>query len=252
MAEEHSANAAAAETETLQEEPADDGSMSLTKHLEELRNRIIRSLQAIAVGSVISYFYIEQIIEYLTKPAGKLYYMQPAEAFFTYLKVAILSGFLLALPVVFYHVWRFFLPALTRKERAVLAILVPISVLLFFLGLAFSFYLVLPIGIKFFIGFTTDNLQALFSIEKYFDFLITFVLPFGFVFELPLIITILGKMGIVTSEFLKKYQGIVIFSTFVIGAVVTPPDVISQCMLAVPMIALYEVGYFVVKYILRK
>ena len=128
----------------------------------------------------------------------------------------------------------------------------PISVLLFFLGLAFSFYLVLPIGIKFFIGFTTDNLQALFSIEKYFDFLITFVLPFGFVFELPLIITILGKMGIVTSEFLKKYQGIVIFSTFVIGAVVTPPDVISQCMLAVPMIALYEVGYFVVKYILRK
>ena len=167
MAEEHSANAAAAETEPLQEEPVDDGSMSLTKHLEELRTRIIRSLQAIAVGSAISYFYIEQIIEYLTKPAGKLYYMQPAEAFFTYLKVAILSGFLLALPVVFYHVWRFFLPALTRKERAVLAILVPISVLLFFLGLAFSFYLVLPIGIKFFIGFTTDNLQALFSIEKY-------------------------------------------------------------------------------------
>ena len=252
MAEEHSANAAAAETEPLQEEPVDDGSMSLTKHLEELRTRIIRSLQAIAVGSAISYFYIEQIIEYLTKPAGKLYYMQPAEAFFTYLKVAILSGFLLALPVVFYHVWRFFLPALTRKERAVLAILVPISVLLFFLGLAFSFYLVLPIGIKFFIGFTTDNLQALFSIEKYFDFLITFVLPFGFVFELPLIMTILGKMGIVTSDFLKKYQGIVIFATFVIGAIVTPPDVISQCMLAVPMIALYEVGYFVVKYVLRK
>ncbi len=254
MAEENSTGTAPVNTAVVpaQEELEDDGSMSLTNHLEELRERIIRSLCAIAIGSCISYFFIEDLIAYLTMPAGKLYYMQPAEAFFTYIKVSVLSGFLLALPVVFYHVWRFFLPALTRKERAVLGIVVPVSVLLFFAGLAFSFYLVLPIGIRFFIGFTTDNLQALFSIEKYFDFLITFVLPFGFVFELPLIITILGKMGLVTSAFLKKYQGIVIFLTFVIGAIITPPDIISQCMLALPMIALYEMGYVILKYVLRK
>ena len=191
-------------------------------------------------------------MHYLTLPAGKLYYMQPSEAFFTYLKVAVVAGFLMALPIVFYQVWRFFLPALTRRERMVLGIVVPVSVVLFFAGLSFSFFLVLPAGIRFFMGFGNSELEALFSVNKYFDFVITFVLPFGFVFELPLIITILGKMGILTSAILKKYQRIVIFLSFVAGAIITPtPDVFTQSMIALPMIILYEVGYFIVRYILR-
>lgn len=102
-------------------------------------------------------------------------------------------------------------------------------------------------------GFGNSELEALFSVNKYFDFVITFVLPFGFVFELPLIITILGKMGILTSERLKRFQRIVIFLSFVIGAIITPtPDVFTQSMIALPMIILYEVGYFIVRYILRK
>ena len=217
----------------------DDGSMSLIAHLTELRSRLIKCLLAVAVGSAVGYYFIGDIMHYLTLPVGKLYYMQPAEAFFTYIKIAVVVGFLLALPVIFYHVWRFFLPALTPSERMVLAIVVPVSVVLFFLGLAFSFFLVFP--------------EALFSVNRYFEFVIMFVLPFGFVFELPLVITILGKLGFITSKFLSKYARIVIFLSFVIAAVISPtPDVFTQSMIAVPMIALYGVGYLIVRFILRK
>ena len=236
------------ETEAL-----DDGSMTLIEHLTELRSRIIKCLIAIALGSCVGFYFIDDIMHYLTLPAGKLYYLQPSEAFFTYIKVAIVVGFLLALPVVFYHVWRFFLPALTRAERMVLGIIVPTSVILFFLGLAFSFFLVLPAGVRFFLSFGNMELEALFSVDKYFDFVIMFVLPFGFVFELPLIITILGKMGLITSAFLKRHIRMVIFLSFVIGAVIAPtPDIFTQSMIALPMILLYGVGYLIVRYILHR
>ena len=231
----------------------DDGSMSLIAHLTELRSRLIKCLVATALGSCVGYFFIQDIMHYLTLPAGKLYYMQPAEAFFTYLKVACVAGFLLALPIIFWQVWRFFLPALTTRERMVLGIVVPTSVVLFFCGLAFSFFLVLPAGIKFFLGFGNTELEAILSVNKYFDFVIMFVLPFGFIFELPLVMTIMGKLGLITSAFLKKYQRIIIFLSFVVGAIITPtPDVFTQSMIALPIIVLYEVGYFIVRYILRR
>ena len=182
--------------------------------------------------------------------------MKPGEAFFTYLKIDVVTGFLIALPIIFYHAWQFFLPALTKGERTVLGILVPASVILFFVGMAFSFFLILPIALKFFMGFSLQEnateLQSLFSFQDYFDFVIMFVLPFGFVFELPLAIIVLGKLGILTSETLGKYRKIVFFMSFVIGALVTTPDVISQIAVAIPVMLLYEVGYWVVKYILRK
>lgn len=232
--------------------PEDDGTMSLTAHLTELRSRLIKSLLSIGFGSCISYFFLDEITKFLTAPVGKLYYMQPGEAFFTYLKIDIVTGFLIALPVIFYHMWQFFLPALTKGERAVLGILVPASVILFFVGMAFSFFLILPTALKFFMGFSTDDLQTMFSFKNYFDFVIMFVLPFGFVFELPLVIIVLGKLGILTSEFLGKYRRIVFFLSFVVGALVTTPDVITQIAVAIPIMLLYEVGYLVVKYILRK
>ena len=235
------------------EDEADDGSMSLIAHLTELRSRLIKCLVAVALGSCVGYYFLDEIMHYLTAPAGKLYYMQPSEAFFTYLKVSIAAGFLVALPVIFYQVWMFFLPALTRRERMVLGLIVPASVLLFFGGLAFSFFLVFPAAVQFFLGFGNTELEALFSVDKYFDFVIWFVLPFGFVFELPLIMIILAKLGIVGSKFLGKYQRIVVFLAFVIAAVITPtPDVFTQTMIAVPMILLYEVGYLIVRYIMRK
>ena len=238
--------------EKISDAQEDDGTMSLTAHLTELRSRIINSLLAIAAGSCITYFFLDEITKFLTAPVGKLYYMQPGEAFFTYLKIDIVVGFLIALPIIFFHVWQFFLPALTKSERAVLGILVPASVILFFSGLSFSFFFILPTALKFFMGFSTNELETMFSFKNYFDFVIMFVLPFGFVFELPLVIIVLGKIGILTSEFLGKYRRIVFFLSFVVGALVTSPDVFTQVAVAIPVMMLNEVGYLVVKYILRK
>lgn len=227
--------------------------MSLIDHLQELRRRLIIAISAIVLCSGVSYFYAQQLVHFITVPAGKLYYMNPAEAFFTYLKASVFAGFLLALPIVLYQMWAFILPALTKKERKVSMVLVPISVVLFFVGLAFSYFFVLPAGIKFFIGFATEDLQPLFSVGQYFSFVISFLLPFGAIFELPLLIFVLAKMGIITSAYLANKRKLMLVMSFVIGAVVSPtPDVFSQTMIAVPLLVLYEISILLVKHILRK
>ena len=230
-----------------------DGSMSIIAHLEELRKRLIYSIAAVAVGSGVAYFYIDEIMRCLTAPAGKLYYMQPAEAFFTYLKIAVFGGFLLALPIIFYEIWRFILPALTVRERKALLLIVPLSVVLFVVGIVFSFTLVLPAAIRFFIGFGTDNLEPLFSLGKYLDFVLAVIQPVWLNIEMPLNIVVIAKLGLVVSAFLLNHQRIVVFLSFVIGAVISPtPDVFSQTMIAVPMILLYEISYVIVRFVLRK
>ncbi len=230
-----------------------EGNMSLVDHLTELRKRLIRMILSITLGTGVAYFFLDEIMHHLMKPAGKLYYMQPAEAFFVYLKVCIFAGFLLAVPIVFYQGWKFLLPALTKHERRVMGIVLPSSVLLFFGGITFSFLFVLPAGIKFFMGFGNEDLSPMFSIDKYISFVIAFVLPFGVIFELPLVIVILAKLGFVSSALLRKYRKIVIFAAFVIGAVISPtPDVFSQSMIAIPMFLLYEASIIIVRFVLRK
>lgn len=229
------------------------GNMSVIGHLEELRRRIIYSLVAVAIGSGIAYFFLDPLTHHLAQPAGKLYYMQPAEAFFTYLKITLCAGFLLSLPFICWQIWRFFLPALTLRERRTLLLCVPCAVLLFYLGLAFAFALVLPAAIRFFMGLGNAELAPLFSFSSYIDFVLAFLLPFGFIFELPLVLVILAKLGLVQGAFLAKKQKLVIFLSFVIAAVISPtPDVFSQTMIAVPMILLYEIGYLIVRFGLRK
>lgn len=235
-----------------EDEEADDGNMSLVAHLEELRARILRAIAAVAVGSIISYWFIDEIMAYITLPVGKLYYLQPAEAFLMYVKITVFSGFLLALPVIFYQIWRFILPALTVKERVVIGLLVPSSVLLFFAGLAFAFFLVLPAAVRFFMGMGSDALAPMFTLHQYFDFMLSILLPFGAVFELPLVLVVLARFGIVTSAFMRSKRKHIILWAFVLGALLTPPDVFTQTMIALPLILLYELSYYVVKYVLRK
>ncbi len=240
------------EEEPIEEEQPQN-SMSLIGHLEELRRRIIIMIAAIAIGSIGCYFYAAEITGLITAPAGKLYYMNPAEAFFTYLKVSFFAGFLIALPVVMYQLWAFIVPAMTNNERTAGIFLVPASIILFFVGLVFSYYLVLPAGIKFFMGFATENLQPMFSIGQYLSFVVSFLIPFGFIFELPLFILVMARMGIISSTFLAAKRKMVLVMSFVVGAVISPtPDVFSQTMIAVPMILLYEVSLLIVKYILKK
>ncbi len=249
---EAAAEVAEAKAKKSLDEPEGGVDMSMLEHLTELRKRIIYSIVAIAIGTAVAYNFLDEIMLWLIEPAGKLYYMQPAEAFFVYVKVTLFSGFILALPVIFYEAWAFLLPALTLRERLILSALVPFSVVLFVGGILFSFKLVLPLAMTFFLGMGGADFQPFLSAGSYFDFVLTFVLPFGLLFELPLIMMVLAWMGLITSEMLAAKFRIVILICFVIGALLTPPDVISQTMMALPMILLYGVGYVGVKYILRK
>lgn len=227
--------------------------MSLVDHLQELRKRIIKAIIAVIAGSTVCYFYASELVHFITAPAGKLYYMNPSEAFFTYLRVSFFAGFLSALPIVLYQLWAFIMPALSHKERTSFVILVPSSLVLFFIGLSFSYFLVLPAGIKFFMGFATENLQPMLSLGQYLSFVISFLLPFGFIFQLPLFIIVLAKIGVVTSTFLYDKRKYVLVLSFVVGAVISPtPDVLSQTMIAVPILVMYEVSAFTVRYFLKK
>ena len=231
----------------------EQGMKSLVGHLAELRSRFIRGGIAWAIGTVIIYYFAEEIVKILTAPAGILYYMGPAEAFLTYMKVSVFGGFSLALPILLYEAWRFVSPALTEEERRIVQICIPVGIILFVFGIAFGYYAVLPAGMSFFLGFTTDSLQPLLSVGRYIDFVLTFLLPFGFLFELPLILFISAKMDIVRSEGLRKKRKYMIVGAFIIGGVVSPTaDVFTQTMMALPIILLYEISYWIMRVIMRK
>lgn len=219
------------------------GEMPLTGHLSELRQRIISSLIAIGLGTAVSLFFIEELIAFLTAPAGHLYFSRPAEVFIIYMKTAVIAGFILASPVVFYEFWRFLLPALTDREKSWTAIFVPLSVGLFLGGICFSYFFVMPRSLQFLIGFGGESFTPLLSMENYLEFVLLMIIPFGIVFNLPLVMIALSRAGLVHAKTLKKVRKFVILASFIIAAVITPtPDILTQSLLALPCIVLYEVS----------
>lgn len=227
--------------------------MPLLEHLQEFRLRLLISLVAVAAGSALSWFYAGKAVDYLVRPVGKLVFSTPGEAFFTYLRVSVFMGFLLGLPVIAYQVWMFIMPALREKERKLVLILGPVSVMMFLAGAAFSFYFVLPAALKYFTGFATTQLQPLFTLGGYISFIISFLLPFGLVFELPLILIVLAKMEIINSAFLRSKRKIFAVLAFIIGALAAPtPDIFSQTMVALPLLVFYEASIFSIRYFLRR
>lgn len=232
---------------------AEAKAMSVVGHLEELRARLLIAAFAFIVGFGICYYFVEDIFAFLVAPAGKLYYMRPTEAFFAYMKVAAVSGFLLASPLILYQAWAFIKPALTKGEKEITNWVLPVILLLFAIGVCFSYFLVLPAAIRFFIGFSTDELQPMFSIGQYIDFMVAFILPFGLIFELPLVMMLLAKLNFITSSMLKDKRKFFILFAFIIGGVVSPtPDVFSQSMIAMPMIILYEISLRIIKHGMKK
>jgi len=192
-------------------------------------------------------------MRFVIEPAGKLYFMSPAEGFFAYLKLAVFAGLMLALPVVLWQIWAFIAPALTKSEAKWALIMVPGSVLLFFTGMLFAYFVVWPAAVKFFLGFGSETLQPMLSLGQYLSFLLSFIVPFGLIFNLPLGLLILAKMGIISSGFLARKRKIMILVAFIIGGIITPtPDVFSQTMMAVPIILLYEASIWAVRLLLRK
>lgn len=222
------------------------GEMTLYEHLRELRVRLIKILAALGVSSIFCYYFVSDILAWMIAPAGRLFYLSPAEAFFTYCKVALIGGMVISIPVTLYQFWAFLIPALTDKEMAIGVFLIPASVALFYCGLAFSHFLVIPAAVNFFMGFSSESLQAMFSLGQYVSFVLSLLFPFGLVFELPLVILVLAYFGVVSMELLRRYRKHMIVISFVIGGVVSPtPDIFGQTMLALPIIILYELSILI-------
>ena len=227
----------------------EDEKIPFTGHLEELRKRLVACFIAIGIGFVISYCFKEKLFEILSNPLisvmgtdDKMIFTGLPEAFFTYLKVALLSGFMLAAPVVLYQFWMFVAPGLYQKERRLLVPIVFLSSVFFVGGALFGYFIVFPFGFKFFLGFASETIQPLPSMKEYLSFSAKLLLAFGLVFELPLIITFLAKLGLVSVDFLKKNRKYALILFFAGSAILTPPDVVTQIMMALPLMVLYEIS----------
>jgi sec-independent protein translocase protein TatC len=227
--------------------------MSFLDHVEELRRRIINSLIAILIFSIVAYFFSERIIDFLAKPVSQVYFMSPTEAFSIRIKLSIILGIFAASPVIFYQLWKFVVPGLIDKERKIILPAVLFSTFFFLVGASFCFFLVLPTGIKILLGFGTEKLTPLLRIGDYISFIAYMTLAFGAVFELPVISYFLGKLGIISSRTLAKGRRFAIVAILILAAALTPgPDVFSQLMLAVPLYTLYEASIFVLKVTQKK
>lgn len=220
-----------------------------TAHLEELRKRLITCFVAVAAGFAISYGFKEKLFQVLTRPliavmkqGETLIYTGLPEAFFTFLKVAFLSGLILASPVIIYQFWMFVAPGLYDQEKRLLIPIVALSSIFFVGGALFGYFIVFPLGFQFFLGFATETIRPMPSMKEYLGFAAKLLLAFGLVFELPLVLTFLARLGIVSVEFLKKNRKYAILLFFVGSAVLTPPDVVTQVMMALPLMVLYEVS----------
>ena len=227
----------------------EDEKLPFTAHLEELRKRLITAFIAVGVGFVISFGFKERLFGILVKPlievmkeGENLIYTGLPEAFFTYLKVSLLSGLIVASPILLYQFWMFVAPGLYQKERRMMVPIVILSSFFFIGGALFGYFVVFPWGFKFFLGFATDTIRPLPSMKEYFGFSAKLLLAFGLVFELPLVLTFMAKLGIVSVDFLKKNRKYALLLFFAGAAILTPPDVVTQVLMALPLMVLYEVS----------
>jgi sec-independent protein translocase protein TatC len=227
----------------------EEDKLPFTGHLEELRRRLIICFIAVGVAFAGCYLFKERLFSILMDPLVRV--MEPGqnlvftglpEAFFTYLKVSFLAAIMVASPVILYQFWLFVAPGLYDKEKRLLIPIVLLSSVFFVGGALFGYFIVFPYGFKFFLGFATEIIRPLPSMKEYLSFSSKLLIAFGLVFELPLIITFLAKLGIVTVPFLKKNRKYALLLFFVGAAILTPPDVVTQVMMALPLMVLYEIS----------
>ena len=222
---------------------------SFISHLIELRDRLIRALGAILIVFICVFPWAKELYALLAAPllaslpkGGQMIATDVVGVFLVPMKVALMVAFLIALPVVLYQVWAFIAPGLYAHEKKLVLPLVVASVLLFFSGMSFAYFLVFPTVFGFMASVAPEGVAWMTDIEKYLSFVLTTFLAFGVTFEVPVIVIVLVRMGMVSIAKLKEIRPYVIVGAFVIGAIFTPPDVLSQIMLAVPLWLLYELG----------
>ncbi len=238
-----------------------DDQLPITKHLEELRKRLMIAAGAWLVAFLACYGFSEQLFQFISGPVrsalpegSSLVFISATEPFFTYLKIGALAGFLVSLPVIFWQIWSFIAPGLYNNEKKYIFPFVIASSLCFGIGTFFGFTFVFPTIFTFLIKFGTGSgeINAMLSMGSYLSLSSKLLIAFGLVFELPIVIFFLARMGIVDHKWLAKNRKFALLTGFIIGAVLTPPDVFSQTALALPFFVLYEVGILVARFFGKK
>lgn len=228
-----------------------DPRQALITHLGEIRKRLVACAIALGIGFAICYYFSEGLFQVLALPLKKnlaegetLVYTNLPDMFFVYIKTALVGGLLLSSPFLFYQVWILIAPRLDKKAKRLALPFIFFSTILFFGGGIFGYFVFFPFGFKFFLSFESEYLQALPSVKLYFSFAIKMLLLFGVIFELPVVMFFLARLGAVTPSSLRKKRRYAILLAFILAAVLTPPDVISQFLMAIPLCILYEIGIF--------
>ncbi len=232
-----------------EEEPEEEAPMTLLEHLGELRKRLVRGFLAVLVGFFACYGFAQQLFYYLSLPLlkvmpadSKFIYTGVAEGFFVDLKVSFVAGLFVACPFLFYQIWAFIAPGLYEEEKRYVMPLALLSAAFFLLGGVFCYFGVFPFAFEFFMSYSTGNIVAMLSINEYLSFALKMMLAFGLVFEMPLFSFFLSRMGIITAQKMRDVRKYAVLAVFVIAAILTPPDVFSQLMMAGPMLILYEIS----------
>lgn len=231
-------------------EDSQDAQLSLRDHLMALRKVIIVCLAAVGLGFVVSfYFIVDPLMKWITAPIEargiQVIYTVVSEALTTKLRVALVAAVVIASPVIIWQVWCFIKPGLYPKEQRSFRVFFFFALLLFLTGIVFCYAAVYHLAIDFFVISGEDLATPMLSLDKYISFLFGFLLPFGFAFMLPVFVYITTKIGLTTPQALASKRKYVILGIFVLAAILTPPDVVSQILLGVPMVLLYEVGILV-------
>lgn len=233
---------------------------TLISHLNELRKRLVVSAICFVAAMSVCLARSEFVIKHLVGRAKdfEFIYVAPAELLIAYIRVAIICGIVAAFPVIGFQTWQFIRPGLTRRERAAAAFVLTFGMALFVLGGFFAYEVVLPFTLKYFAALNGGSIEggqsikAMVSIQSYLNFFINTMLTFGLVFEMPIVIILLTQLGILNPRFLRKNRKYVILGVFILAAVITPPDVTSQVLIAVPMLVLFEISIWISSLLFRR
>ena len=240
------------------EDDSNDVEMTFLDHLEELRWRLIYSIIGVVIGTIVCWIFSDfLVVDVLLKPAKdnglQLQNLRPFGQLFLYFQVALVGGIVLSLPNLFYQLWKFIAPALRKNERKYILLIVFYSTISFFIGICFAYYVMIPLAFKFVKQFGTELIKNEFAIDEYLSIIVSIILAAGVVFELPMISFFLTKLGILKPSFMKKYRKHAIVIIMVLAAFLTPgTDPVSQVVLAVPLVLLYEISIFISKLAAKK
>lgn len=242
----------------IEGEVYEEKEMTFIEHLEELRWRIIYSLIGILIGTIVAWIFIDLLVEeILLRPAKEngvsLQNLKPFGQIFLYFQIALIAGLIISIPNVFYQFWKFISPALRKHERKYILAIVIFTTVCFLAGIAFAYFVMLPLALSFAVQFGTETIKNEFAVDEYMSIIISVMLAAGLVFELPMLSFFLSKLGILKPSFMRKYRKHSIVIILIAAAVLTPgTDPVSQIILAVPLVLLYEISILVSKFSQRK